>query len=225
MSISKTQIQSLYIDGKITIVPYDAESLHEEYYTLHIGNRISYCEEKFSRNTVMDAASLPAFITESLTKNGYILEPDRIYNIELQESVTCKTHSCILRPNGLLSKYGVNVIPTRNSYITNGKPIIVTVTVTHAIRVYPGMTLCDLYFENTDDSPGVVPIGGIIAWSGSKIPYGYCICDGSHGSPNLVNQIICGSSYNTGGHISIDTGDYGSLYLSKYNLVFIMRYK
>lgn len=44
---------------------------------------------------------------------------------------------------------------------------------------------------------GIVPIGGILMWSGSSVPGGWALCDGSNGTPNLVNRFIMGST--TGG--------------------------
>lgn len=37
---------------------------------------------------------------------------------------------------------------------------------------------------------GVVPIGGIIMWSGDVIPSGWRLCDGKNGSPNLIDKFI-----------------------------------
>ena len=44
-----------------------------------------------------------------------------------------------------------------------------------------------------------IPKGGIIMWSGNKVPDGYALCDGKNGTPNLVNKFIIGS----GGNYSI----------------------
>lgn len=40
------------------------------------------------------------------------------------------------------------------------------------------------------EAPGTIPIGGIIAWSGSVIPDGWVICDGNQGTPNLQGKFI-----------------------------------
>ena len=50
--------------------------------------------------------------------------------------------------------------------------------------------------------PYVVPAGGIILWSGSSsnIPAGWALCDGTNGTPNLVDKFVVGAtgSYATG---------------------------
>lgn len=47
---------------------------------------------------------------------------------------------------------------------------------------------------------GTIPVGGIIMWSGSVIPTGWALCDGTGGRPDLRNRFIIGSgnSYSTG---------------------------
>lgn len=54
---------------------------------------------------------------------------------------------------------------------------------------------------NTVLSGGGVPTGAIIMWSGTiaTIPEGWALCDGTNGTPNLVNRFIVGSSIDAGG--------------------------
>jgi microcystin-dependent protein len=42
---------------------------------------------------------------------------------------------------------------------------------------------------------GTIPVGGIIMWSGSivSIPTGWALCNGSNGTPNLVDRFIVGA--------------------------------
>lgn len=51
-------------------------------------------------------------------------------------------------------------------------------------------------------STGTVPIGGIILWSGSvaqinNLP-GWALCNGSNGTPNLIDRFVVGASNSTG---------------------------
>ncbi|MDR0994356.1 MAG: hypothetical protein LBN38_07335 [Verrucomicrobiota bacterium] len=45
------------------------------------------------------------------------------------------------------------------------------------------------------DGHGILPIGGIILWSGSAsaIPGGWALCDGSQGTPDLRNRFVIGA--------------------------------
>lgn len=40
---------------------------------------------------------------------------------------------------------------------------------------------------------GTIPVGGIILWSGRDVPEGWSLCDGSNGTPNLVDRFVMGS--------------------------------
>lgn len=42
---------------------------------------------------------------------------------------------------------------------------------------------------------GTIPVGGIIMWSGSiaSIPTGWSLCNGSNGTPNLLDRFIVGA--------------------------------
>lgn len=55
------------------------------------------------------------------------------------------------------------------------------------------MTVGDLRVTGTltvGDSAGLIPKGGIIAWTGTKPPKGWIMCDGNGGSPNLRGKFI-----------------------------------
>jgi hypothetical protein len=45
-------------------------------------------------------------------------------------------------------------------------------------------------------SPGAIPLGGIIMWSGTiaTIPTGWALCNGLNGTPDLTNSFIIGAS-------------------------------
>ena len=40
---------------------------------------------------------------------------------------------------------------------------------------------------------GAIPIGGIIMWSGTTIPTGWALCNGSNGTPNLQDKFVVGA--------------------------------
>jgi len=59
---------------------------------------------------------------------------------------------------------------------------------------------------------GKVPLGGMLWWSGAvgAIPAGWSLCDGSNGTPNLVDRFIVGAGNeyvvgNNGGEDTVDT--------------------
>jgi microcystin-dependent protein len=40
---------------------------------------------------------------------------------------------------------------------------------------------------------GIIPVGGIIMWSGTTVPTGWALCNGSNSTPDLRNRFIVGS--------------------------------
>jgi microcystin-dependent protein len=51
------------------------------------------------------------------------------------------------------------------------------------------VTLEKINFENA-----LVPVGGIIMWSGTTVPTGWSLCNGSNGTPDLRNRFIVGAN-------------------------------
>jgi type II secretory pathway pseudopilin PulG/microcystin-dependent protein len=78
----------------------------------------------------------------------------------------------------------------------------------------PDVRLCAERFSNTPPEGGPVPVGGIIMWSGSpgSVPAGWALCNGSNGTPNLLDRFVigAGSSYSAntagGGERSVTIG-------------------
>lgn len=68
----------------------------------------------------------------------------------------------------------------------------------------------------------LLPIGSIIMFNGSEIPEGWSICDGTNGTPNLIDKFIKASSVNgEEGQIDYEISTNNSF--KYYSLVFIMK--
>ncbi len=63
---------------------------------------------------------------------------------------------------------------------------------------------------NATNGYGIVPIGGIIMWSGTTAPDGWALCDGTNGTPNLKGRFIVGAGQysSTLSRESLKTYDY-----------------
>lgn len=46
--------------------------------------------------------------------------------------------------------------------------------------------------DKGDPGDPSIPVGGIIMWSGSTVPLGWAICDGTNGTPDLRERFIFG---------------------------------
>lgn len=55
---------------------------------------------------------------------------------------------------------------------------------------------------------GTIPVGGIIMWSGSSVPAGWALCNGSQGTPDLRGRFVLGSGQ-AGGLSNRRIGDRG----------------
>lgn len=69
-------------------------------------------------------------------------------------------------------------------------------TVTHSgnVSVTGTITATDYGLNATGNGP--VPRGGIIMWSGSTVPTGWALCNGTSGTPDLRGRFIVGSGQN-----------------------------
>ncbi len=83
-----------------------------------------------------------------------------------------------------------------------------------SVKISGGLTVDN---SGTISGYGTIPVGGIIMWSGSKgsVPYGWKLCDGTDGTPDLRGRFILGadSVNNTGA-----TGGRSSVTLTTDNL-------
>ncbi len=62
-------------------------------------------------------------------------------------------------------------------------------------------------YANNLTGNGPVPKGGIIMWSGSEVPVGWALCDGTNGTPDLKGRFVVGyhpenNDYNNPGDLS-----------------------
>lgn len=69
-----------------------------------------------------------------------------------------------------------------------------------------------------------LPSGTIVMYSGNTIPDGWALCDGTNGTPNLVEHfIIGGTQQGFNGSYNIETSESGSLTINWIYMVFIMK--
>lgn len=194
MPISRRQFLTLLEDGVIRITPYSQDHLKDNHYVIHNDGFISFFDEAYGRNNVIDSSKPPKLTEIPIPKYGYTLEPNRLYRIKSKESIVSDDWSCSATPAQGLSDYGLLInVDSDVAYKCSGI-ISATLTSIHPLIIYPGQNFADLYVQENEPGIGYVPIGGIIGWSGGSPPYGYRVCDGTHGTPDLRNRFIMGGS-------------------------------
>ena len=57
-----------------------------------------------------------------------------------------------------------------------------------------GITNDAVTTEKINFQNALVPVGGIIMWTGTTIPTGWALCNGNNGTPNLTNRFIVGAA-------------------------------
>ena len=101
---------------------------------------------------------------------------------------------------------GVNLIATANAQVT-GNVTAANVTASNTVMGSQVTSTNNADFNGTCTAStfvgnGTIPIGGIIMWSGTdgNIPSNWALCNGSNGTPNLIDKFIVGrgNSYSAG---------------------------
>ena len=217
MAISQSHMKNLIADKELIIEPYDESAFVGNSYVLHVGSRVEYYDDQYDYNIpITDTTSVKRESVE-ITKHGRYIEPGRIAFIRMVEYVSAPNYTTKITPYASYGRLGMTIL---NSSIEDGKMTLEVMT-NRAIAIYPNDPIAKLQLEETDVSTAAVPVGGIIAWAGSKIPYGYALCDGSNGTPNLSGNFIMGGTSTRVRPILVKT-DLGS---NVYELAFIMRIK
>ena len=192
MPISRRLLEQLIERGKINISPYNSDQLYDNGYSLRIDSRIT----KYNVNpdaylpttsSLEEQDSITYDIPEDI---GVILEPRRIYRVELIETITSDDYSIQVVPMKNLSTYGLNVNISGNvDYNPPGK-MYITLTSIQPVTIYRNQELAMAYFTSAEGDG--VPTGGIIMWSGYDVPNGWLLCDGTEGTPDLRDRFVLG---------------------------------
>ena len=210
MTISASLLQNLINDGQITITPYDPICLNNNSYIVHNDGLITYCENSHTQVT----PKMNTMVTTKIPKKGFYLAPNILYQMKLKESFSSDNYTFNISVCPELATRGLSIVSNDNGNLS--------ISVTQPVLIYPEQELATLTVDSIDGGVAAVPIGGIIAWYGNKIPYGYCLCDGTNDTPDLTDKFIRGSNTSCSSDDKVSISTRGN---SVYNLTFIMRYK
>ena len=94
---------------------------------------------------------------------------------------------------------GGSLFVTNGAIATSGEVKAATLVLTGAATIGGNVTMPNGTLTaktvNATDGNGIIPLGGIIMWSGASnaIPAGWALCNGQNGTPNLVNRFVVGA--------------------------------
>ena len=198
MPLPKARILYLIEHDRLTIDPFDEKYLNTYGYNVHIGEKIMLAEIENGTNTAIDTNADMKYTTYDIPDTGFVLDPTKAYYIPLKETIKTDDYAIEIVPNSTLVQAGLSIglsvtpIPGAEFATT------VSVTVTQPLKIYKGYNIANARFTLTDDGGGISS-GMIVAFSGSEVPYGWLLCDGTNGTPDLRNKFILGASPNSVG--------------------------
>lgn len=90
-----------------------------------------------------------------------------------------------------ISNNATDILNNNNTMITNQFNTDNTLA-----NIDTHLTNIDTDISNLQSAVGIatVPIGGIMLWSGSVVPTGWLLCDGTQGTPNLLDRFVVGGT-------------------------------
>lgn len=95
--------------------------------------------------------------------------------------------------NGILT-VGGNATFNGNFSATSGS-IAGNLAVTNGDWTIGGLSVTGkLTAASASEVKGMVPLGGILAWTKETVPYGWAVCDGQNGTPDLRGLFVMGAS-------------------------------
>ena len=139
------------------------------------------------------------FIYDGTNWNKFV-KADIQGNVELEGTISAENYK--LEDNTVT--INTNVVIEENNLQVEGSLEVENTAAFHEDVTVEG-TISALNYGLNAEGNGPVPQGGIIMWSGSvsNIPFGWALCDGTNGTPDLRGRFILGrnddSESNTGG--------------------------
>lgn len=197
MPLPKARLQNLMDEGELRITPFDPSQLTSYGYNLHVGKIIKEKTHEDGYNTTVETGSAYTYETVNIPEDGFVLDPMKTYDIELKELLQSDHYSAELVLDNVYVQAGATCELGNTPIPISSFGKYMTIKVTQPMRVYIDQRIGEAHFSATEDVEGV-PSGGIIAFCGTIIPYGWVLCNGENGTPDLRDRFILGSSGSIG---------------------------
>jgi len=128
--------------GKIHILPFIEENLNPNSYNFRLGNKLKVYTEK-----VLDSAKQNEFVEITIPKEGFILEPNKLYLGHTIEEMGSDFFAPIIQARSSVGRLGLYI------YLNSGlgdigfkKQWTLELQAIHPLKVYPGMKVGQMLF-------------------------------------------------------------------------------
>jgi len=160
--LSNSKIIEAIENGLIEISPFSPDQLNPNSYDLRLGPWVSVYQNK-----VLDAAKPQKLATEKIG-NGITLYPGELYLMATQEYTYSKAYIPCIEGRSSVGRLGINVHATAGFGDIGFKGTwTLEVSVIRPVKIYEGMRICQIYFEECSGEPLFTYAG---KYNGQKTP-------------------------------------------------------
>lgn len=181
--LTGSAIISAHEDGEIIISPWSESNVNPNSYNAHIGstlliydmcnnrcdsecpnyNKNSVIEDGYIENCIsgkssfLDSKKANPTITIPIPSSGYILEPGILYLANTIEYTESNEYLVCIDGRSSAARLGIGAHITAGNGSYGFKGVwTLEITVVHPVRIYPGMSICQFYFEELNGRKDMV---------------------------------------------------------------------
>lgn len=144
MLLTKSGILEAIANHHIVIEPFNESQLNPNSYDLRLSKHvIRYAPGE------LDAAKKPETFSEEIPAQGLLLQPGELYLMSTQEVTSSPMYVPGIEGRSSIGRLGVNVHATAGFGDVGFKGTwTLEVSVVRAVRIYAGMRICQVFFED-----------------------------------------------------------------------------
>jgi dCTP deaminase len=145
MILTGPQIRASVEDGDIVICPFRKRQMAPNAYDFRLGNRCCIYTAK-----TIDAAVANRTRTFTIPKDGFVLRPERIYLVNIEETMGSRRFVPIIRGRSSVGRLGVFIDITADLIdLGSINQWTLQLHAVQPVRVYPGMLIGQVTFWRT----------------------------------------------------------------------------
>jgi dCTP deaminase len=145
MILTGPQIESAVEQSDIVIRPFRKRQLAPNSYDFRLGNRCCVYTSK-----TLDAAKENSTRTFTIPKSGIVLQPDRVYLVNTEETMGSTRYVPIIRGRSSVGRLGIFIDITADLIdLGSINQWTLQLHAVHPVRVYPGMLIGQVTFWRT----------------------------------------------------------------------------